>query len=98
MAREAAKATKVAAYERGVEETEIRLAEEVARVCRDYCIETWTEELNNARVPVDFELRKAESIFFPKHIREAPVDLPPTIALPLPPPEPASNPRPYYRC
>ena len=96
MAREAAKATKVAAYERGVEETEIRLAEEVARVCRDYCIETWTEELNNARVPVDFELRKAESIFFPKHIREAPVDLPRTIALPLPPPEPASNPRPYY--
>ena len=68
MAREAAKATKVAAYERGVEETEIRLAEEVARVCRDYCIETWTEELNNAGVPVDFELRKAGSIFFPKHI------------------------------
>ena len=89
MAREAAKATKVAAYERGVEETEIRLAEEVARVCRDYCIETWTGI-------IDFELRKAESIFFPKHIREAPVDLPPTIALPLPPPKPASNPRPYY--
>ena len=85
VAREAATTTKEAAYERRVEETVIRLAEEVAGVCRDYCIETWTEELNNAGVPTDFELRKAESIFFPKHIREAPVDLPPTTALPLPP-------------
>ena len=38
--REAAKVAEEAAYEHGVEETEIRLADEVAGVCRDYCTET----------------------------------------------------------
>ena len=38
--REAAKVVEEAAYEHGVEETEIRLAEEVAGVCRDYCTKT----------------------------------------------------------
>ena len=38
--REVAKVAKEAAYEHGVEETEIRLADEVAGVCRDYCTET----------------------------------------------------------
>ena len=38
--REAAKVTEEATYEHGAEETEIRLAEEVAGVCRDYCTET----------------------------------------------------------
>ena len=38
--REVAKVAEEAAYEHGVEETEIRLAKEVARVCRDYCTET----------------------------------------------------------
>ena len=69
-----------------MEDTKNRLAEEVAGVCRDYYIETWMEALNNVGVPADFELRKAESIFFIEHIREAPADLPST-ALPLPPPE-----------
>ena len=35
-AREAVKAVEVATYERGVLETEQRLAEEVAEVCKDY--------------------------------------------------------------
>ena len=69
-----------------MEDTKNRLAEEVAGVCRDYYIETWMEALNNVGVPADFELRKAESIFFLEHIREAPADLPST-TLPLPPPE-----------
>ena len=38
--REVAKVAEEAAYEHGVEETEIRLADEVAGVCRDYCTET----------------------------------------------------------
>ena len=38
--QEAAQATKRVAYERGVLETEQRLAEEVAEVCRDYCTVT----------------------------------------------------------
>ena len=91
MAREAAKVAEEVAYERGVEETEIRLAEEVARVCKDYCTETWTEALNNVEVPTDSKLRKAESIFSLEHIREALADLLPTTALPFPPPEQASN-------
>ena len=46
VASEAAEAEKTASYERGVLDTETRLAEEVARVCRDYCTETWVEALN----------------------------------------------------
>ena len=36
MAKEAFGATEMEAFERGVLETETRLAEEVARVCKDY--------------------------------------------------------------
>ena len=89
VAREAAKAAEEAAYECRVEETEIRLAEKVVGVCRDYYLETWTEALNSVGVPANSELRKAGSIFFPEHIQEAPADLPPTIVLPLIPPKQA---------
>ena len=40
MAREAAEATVNASYERGVLDTETRLVEEVAIVCRDYGTES----------------------------------------------------------
>ena len=40
MAKEASKATEEIAYVRGVMEIEIRLAKEVAGVCRDYCTKT----------------------------------------------------------
>ena len=79
------RAAEEATYERGMEEAEKRLAEEVAEVCKDYCTKSWVEALNRTRVPANFELRKAESVFFLEHIREAPTDLPPTIALSLPP-------------
>ena len=46
VASEDAEDEKTASYERGVLDTETRLAEEVARVCRDYCTETWVEALN----------------------------------------------------
>ena len=68
VAKETTEAAEKASYERGVEDTENRLAEEVAGVCSDYCTETWIEALNSAGVPTNSELRKAESIFFPKHI------------------------------
>jgi len=90
VAKETTEAVERASYERGVEDTEIRLAEEVARVCRDYCIDTWIEALNSAGVPANSELRKAESIIFPKHIREVPANLFST-ALPLPSPEQVSS-------
>ena len=69
---ETTKAVERASYECGVKDTEIRLAEEVAGVCRDYCTKTWIETFNSAGIPANSELRKAESIFFPEHIREAP--------------------------
>ena len=81
---ETTKAVERASYECGVKDTEIRLAEEVAGVCRDYCTKTWIETLNSAGIPANSELRKAESIFFPEHIRKAPADFPST-AQPLPP-------------
>ena len=36
-AKEAAEAEKRAAYQLGVEETQVRLAEELSELCRDYC-------------------------------------------------------------
>ena len=67
----AIKTTKVmerASYERGMEDTEIRLVKEEARVCRDYYIKTWIKVLNSAGVLADSKLRKAKSIFFLEHI------------------------------
>ena len=82
--REAAKAAEEAAYKQGVLEMEQRLAKEVAEACRDYCTVTWMEALNSARVSADSELRKAENVYFPEHIREVLAD-PSSTALPLPP-------------
>ena len=64
MAREAAEAAVNASYERGVLDTETRLAEEVAIVCKDYVMESWGVAMNRAGVPADSELRRDESIFF----------------------------------
>ncbi|XP_065619502.1 uncharacterized protein LOC136063278 [Quercus suber] len=61
VAKEAADDAVIASYERRVKETEKRLPEEVVEVCRDYCTVSWMEVLNNARVPANFELRKAKS-------------------------------------
>ena len=87
MTKEASKAVEKASYEHGVLDTETRLAEEVAGVCKDYCTEVWTKALNRAGVPADSELRSARNIFFPKDIREFPTELPPPVVLPLPLPE-----------
>ena len=86
VAKETIEVVERASNECGVEDTEIRLAEEVVEVCRDYCTETWIEAHNSARVPANSKIRKAKSIFFLEHIREAPADLPST-TLPLPRPK-----------
>ena len=65
---EASEAEKTASCECGVLEMETRLAEEVAGVCRDYCIETWAEALNWAGVLADSELRRVKNVFFLKEI------------------------------
>ena len=62
MAKKAFGATEMEAFERGVLETETWLAEEVARVCKDYCAKVWAKSLSRAGVPVNFELRRAKNI------------------------------------
>ena len=57
----------------------------MAGVCRDYCAEVWAKSLNRARVPIDFELRGAENIYFSKDIREVLEMFPSLVADPLPP-------------
>ena len=59
-------------YDRGVRDTEVRLTEEVAAVCKDYITMSWGVALDRAAVPADSDLRKVENIFFPKDIREIP--------------------------
>ena len=85
MAQEAFGAAEMATFKCGVLETETRLVEEMAGVCRDYCIEAWAESLNRVRVPVDYELRSAKNICIPEDIQEVPEMLPPPVTDPLPP-------------
>ena len=68
VAREAAEAAVKASYDRGVQDMEARLSEEVAVVCRDYCIKSWGVAMDRVGVPVDSELKRAENIFFPEDI------------------------------
>ena len=51
--QESTQAAERAAYERGVLKIKQRLAEEVAKVWRDYCSVTWDAALNSAKVPTD---------------------------------------------
>jgi len=81
MAEESAEASKQASYELGVQETEVRLADELAEVCRDYCKEVWLEALNLAGVLATLEWREARNIYYPLDIREVPTELPSSIAL-----------------
>jgi len=49
--KEVAKALEQAFYECRVQEAEVRLADELAEVCSDYCKEVWAEALNRVGVP-----------------------------------------------
>ena len=64
-----------------VEETEVRLAEELAKVFRDYYKATWVEALNLAVVPADLEWRQPRSVYYHPEIREVPAVLPSPPAL-----------------
>ena len=87
MAKEAAKAAEAATYKHRVVETEARLTAEVTIICRDYCAETYYQTLDRAGVPTNFDLKRADKVYYPEDIREDPTTLPPLAALPLPPPE-----------
>ena len=88
MAKEAAKAEKKASYQLNVEETEIRLAEELSKVCRDYCNTTWDKTLTAAGVPADSALRLPGSVYYHFQIWE----IPSTFSPPAPIPEPSRQP------
>ena len=72
VAREVAEAAVATSYDRGVRDTEVRLTEEVAAVCRDYITMSWGVALDRVAVPADSDLRKVENIFFSEDIREIP--------------------------
>ena len=80
-------AVETTSYECGVQEMEIRLADELAEVFKDYYKEVWAKVLSRAGVPTTFKWRSAENIFYPEDIREIPVMLPSPAALALPSPE-----------
>ena len=61
----------------------MRLAKEVAGVCRGYCTKVWVEALNRARVTTDSELRRAGNIYFHEDIWKVPAMLPPSITNPF---------------
>ena len=77
LAREAVEAAVAASYEHGVADTEARLTEEVAVVCRDYVTESWGVALDRAAVPADSDLRRIENIFFLEDICKIPGSNPP---------------------
>ena len=82
MAREVAKVAKNVSYEHRVLDMETRLTKEVAIVCRDYITESWGVAMDQAEVPANSKLRRAESIFFPVDIQEIPDTVPSTEQLP----------------
>ena len=82
MAKEVAEKAVAASYDRGVKDTEVRLAEEVATVCREYITLSWGVALDRAAVPADSNLRKTENFFFPEDVREIPDEVAPEEPLP----------------
>ena len=74
LAKEVAEAEKRAAYQLGVEETQVRLVEELSEVCRDYYSITWDKALSVAGVPADSAWRLPENVFYPQEIWEVPAD------------------------
>ena len=72
LAKEAVEAEKQAAYTLEVEETRARLTEELSAVCREYCGISWGKALDATGVPVNFDLRRPESVYYDYEIRELP--------------------------
>ena len=57
LAREAAEKAVATSYDREVRDTEIRLTEEVAAVCRDYITMSWGVALDRVAILADSNLR-----------------------------------------
>ena len=72
LAKEPAEAEKQAAYMLGVEETQVRLTEELSVVYREYCGISWGKALDTTGVPGDSNLRRPDNIYYDPEIRELP--------------------------
>ena len=83
LAKEAAEAEKQASYLLDMEETQVRLAEELLEVWRDYYNVTWDKALSVAGVPVDSVWRQPRSVYYHPDIREVPSAIPSPSALAL---------------
>ena len=81
MAEEAVEVSKQASYELGVQETKVRLADELVEVYRDYCKEVWLEALNLAGVLATLKWREARNVYYPLDICKIPANLPPSLLL-----------------
>ena len=57
-------------YNLRVQEIKARLIKELARVCREYCLEVWIEALNVAGALANSKWRKSENFYFPENLRE----------------------------
>ena len=80
LAKEALEAEKKAAYLLGVKETQTRLTEEFAKVCREYCEVTWGKCLDAAGVPPESALRQPGSVYYHPDICDLPETLAPSPA------------------
>ena len=70
--KKAVKAEKQTAYTLEVEETQVRLTKELSTVSREYCGISWGKALDATRVPVGYDLRWPESIYYDPEIHELP--------------------------
>ena len=83
LAKEAAEAEKQASYLLGIEETQVRLTEELVETYKDYCNATWDRAFDVVGVPADSVWRQPGSIYYHPDIREVPGAIPSPSALDL---------------
>ena len=76
LAKEALEVEKQVAYVLGVEETQAKLTEELAKACRDYRDATFVEALNIAGVPANSKWRQQGKTYYHPDIRAIPSGLP----------------------
>ena len=92
LAKEALEAEKKAAYLLGVKETQTRLIEEFAKVCREYCEITWGKCLDAAGVPPESALTQPGSVYYDPDICDLPVTFEaPPVGPSIPDPAEASH-------
>ena len=70
LVKEVAEVEKQAAYTLGVKEIQVRLTEELSARCKEYCGISWGKAFDAAGVPMGFDLRQPESIYYDPEICE----------------------------